>query len=272
MPEIAEVHLNTDFILRPILEKQSICQIKILSGKYLKKKPANFDKFNQSLPAKVTDVCNRGKFIYLKLDNGWSIGIGFGMTGRMITDEPDHSHHRIEILHSTPGVQLFYNDMRNFGNFNFYLPGSDDLEKKLEKLGIDLLQEPEASKTRVVERFRRKPNWDISKALLSQEILAGVGNYVRAEALYDAKIWPYAKIKDLTDQNLYQIYQSAVKVSQTAYEIQAKYFLDGIPYQEYQKFMKIYNSDRDPEGNKVERSADTRTTWWVPKVQTIGKP
>lgn len=270
MPEIAEVHLNSDLILKPNLLGQSLKQIDILSGKYANKKPPHFNQFVSQLPSKIVNIGNRGKFIWLELSNGWNVGIGFGMTGRFTLDD-ERNHNRIR-LENDQGDEIYYNDMRNFGNWYFW-NGRTELNKKLKTLGLDFLLQPKATRKEINDLFKTRKkflNWDISKALMSQEILAGVGNYLRAEGLYQTKIYPYAKVKDLSDQVLHQLYKNLVKIAQQAYRIQKSNFLENAPYEDFQQYMKIYNKKHDPDGNPVTRTAGTRTTWWVKSVQTIG--
>lgn len=272
MPEIAEVALNVELFLVENLEGQSLHEIEILSGKYTKKPPANFIEFNQSLPSKVTTINTKGKFIYLILENGWSIGMGYGMTGRFTCDV-NMKNNRL-VLFGGHEI-LYYNDSRNFGNFFFWPPESDGLDKKLKELGPDLLQNQNLTLEEVTQLFRKYNKWEVTKAIMSQKILAGGGNYIKAEALYLSKINPYAKIESLNDQELYSLYQSMVHWAKLAYNHQRQNIINELPYQLFQDQMAIYNKTHDPNGNPVIKCSDTadkRTTHWVKEVQTIGQP
>jgi len=273
MPEISEVHLNTDLVLRKEILRRTVVDINILSGKYLKKKPLNFNKFKEDLPALVTYIGNRGKFVWIKFNNGWYIGLGFGMTGRFSIN-PETKHHRIELILDN-GQTVYYTDPRNFGNWNFW-NDKQNLDKKLSELGVDILLEHDLTKEEVVSLFRQKNDWEITKSLMSQKILAGVGNYLKAEGLYEAKIYPYAKVSDLTDTRLYILYKSLVRWAKYAYIVQAKNAnaIHEGSYQDFRSKMNIYSKDTDPLGNTITRSTNTkdgRTTHWVKEVQTIGK-
>lgn len=271
MPEGPEITLNVDLYLRKYLLNKELVDVEILSGKYVKKKPANYQRFTDDLPAKVINVNNKGKFAYMELDNGWSIGGGFGMTGRLSIDEDD-KHNRMVFVNEDDD-ELFYADMRNFGNWYFW-DDPECLEKKLNELGPDIIKDDSLSKTKIVELFRKYNKQEVTQALMSQKVLAGIGNYLKAESLYDAKIYPFAKVKDLSDQNLYDLYKSVVKWAKKAYKFQLSSFADGVPYESFQDQMNVYNHSEDKLGNKVLRSTkskDKRTTWWVKEIQTIGK-
>jgi len=267
MPEISEVRLNSD-ILKKYLKHDKLLDVNIISGKYMKKKPLNYAKFISDLPAKIISINTRGKFIWIELDNAWIVGIGFGMTGRFSMHK-GLSNTRV-VIKGSSGVPIYYVDARNFGNWNFW-HGKSELNKKLNDLGHDVITESNLSKKTIVDAFRKYDHWNVSKVLLSQKVLAGPGNYIRAESLYDAKIYPYAKISDLSDANLYKLYKSVVKIAKHAYLEQKSNFDKDIPYEKYQDKMKVYRKTHDPRGNKVTRGDDTRTTWWVPNIQVIGK-
>lgn len=276
MPEIAEVHVNLDTVLIKLLNRV-LDKITILSGKYIKKPPQNLDQFQESLPSKLINIGKRGKFGWMEFENGWIIGFGFGMTGKFTTNN-NYRPHLIRIeFHSTSQTEedlsLYYRDQRNFGNFYFY-PTRKDLVKKLTTLGPDLLENPEIPLPLVVKQFRKHQEWEISRALLEQSIFAGTGNYIRAEALYASEIYPFAKIKDLTDYDLYDLYNNLVRIAQEAYMFQMSEFNEETLYEEYQDRMQVYMHDKDPLGNPVRQDKTIpgdRTIHWVSEVQTIGK-
>lgn len=270
MPEGPEIHLNTDLFLRKYFLNKQLQDIQIVSGKYIRKKPNNFIDFKDKLPAKVIDVDCHGKFAWIKLDNGWLIGIGFGMTGRLVRSE-DHPYIRISLIGSM--TDIHYSDMRNFGNW-FFWDNEKPFEKKLKSLGIDVIDDDNLAKGELISLFRKYNHYEITQALMSQKVLAGVGNYMKSEILYETKIYPYAKVRDLSDDILYKLYKNAVKLAKKAYRIQKPNFANGIPYEKFQEHMKVYNHEYDPLGNKVTRSNNTkdkRTTHWVRSIQVIGK-
>jgi endonuclease-8 len=88
----------------------------------------------------------------------------------------------------------------------------------LSKLGPDLLKEVTVDE--IVERsksdnFRRKM---FASLLLDQTFLSGVGNYLRTEILFDAKIDPSQKPKDLSDEKLTEFAKSALTITHRAYQ------------------------------------------------------
>jgi formamidopyrimidine-DNA glycosylase len=61
----------------------------------------------------------------------------------------------------------------------------------------------------------------IGAALLNQRILAGLGNYLRAEVLFSCRINPWRQVSDLTEQELECLSQTATELSRRAYEFSA---------------------------------------------------
>lgn len=270
MPEVAEVHLNSDVILKPYLKNKQLKDLKIISGKYLRSPPIDYHEFLNSLPTRIKSINTEGKFIWMTLGNGWIIGCGLGLTGRF-SIHSDIPNIRLEFITSDDTV--YYSDARNFGNI--YLWNSvTPLKFKIESIGYDLLDH-EPNRTDIIDLFRTMDSKDISSVLLSQKVLAGVGNYLRNEGLYEAKIYPYAKVKNLSDEDLMNLYDKLRAEARKAYRYQKKEFIMDIPYDRYQTQMKIYKHQIDPFGNKIRRDTGNlgadRTTFWVPQIQIKGK-
>lgn len=88
----------------------------------------------------------------------------------------------------------------------------------LTSLGPDLLKNPTAEQ--IAERtssesFHRK---SFASLLLNQSFLAGVGNYLRSEILFDSGILPGRKPKELKDQQIERFAQSALTITHRAYQ------------------------------------------------------
>lgn len=95
---------------------------------------------------------------------------------------------------------------------------SIDEHPYLSKLGPDLLKE--ITTDQIIERcksddFKRK---SFASLLLDQSFLSGVGNYLRTEILFDSKIGPSQKPKELSDDQLLEFAKSAITITHRAYE------------------------------------------------------
>jgi endonuclease VIII len=74
--------------------------------------------------------------------------------------------------------------------------------RAVRRLGPDILAEP-PDLARMVENLRREhPSRELGDALLDQRLVAGIGNLWKAESLWRARISPWRRLGDLTDEEL----------------------------------------------------------------------
>ena len=124
-----------------------------------------------------------------------------------------------------------------------------------------------------IERVRKKNKHNLCKALMDQSVVAGIGNYVKADSLWLAKISPHRNVEDCSDKELKNLNNSIKKVLRESFKtggatIRSYKNLDGETGQYSSKFL-VYNRKMDPEGNGVvkEMTPDGRNTHWSPKIQ-----
>lgn len=279
MPEVPEIVLTSQILLK-YLKNKILDNVKLISGRYTRNKPDNYNQFVKALPLQLTDVNSKGKFLYFtfkdpKSDKKWYIWNTFGLTGMWSLDEAKYE--RVSL--NFKGITAYYCDMRNFGTLKF----SNDyekLEKKLASLAPDFL----------------KDNFDISKitqyhepvvkVLMSQKLIgSGIGNYLSAEILYRAKISPHHICDKLTPKEVKTLNYWIRYTTKLAYDNNdTGYMADLAPEAQKikridyhpeiklksKKFIfKVYRQKTDPYGNKVkaDKIIKNRTTYWVPKVQ-----
>lgn len=257
MPEIAEVRIIADRVTE-MLSNAVINSIELLTNY---KGLSGYDKL--ALPQPVKGVFTRGKFTWILLEDGSAICYGLGMSGDITPEPGKHAHLRVNY---NTDQRLYYHDVRRFGRWECLTPA--ELTRKLASLGSDLLQET-LNGEEIIKLFRKKDRTNICKVLMDQNIVAGIGNYLKAEALYAAKVYPLARVGDLPDSALIDIYYSAKNVAQKVYDAGASYRSNAQ--------LLIYGKAVDPLGNSVitisdNISPDKRTTHWVPVIQTIGLP
>lgn len=269
MPEGPEItlmveELNSEFdncLLRKII---------LHSGRYKKNPSKNLVPLNRKLPLKIKHIGNKGKFIFIELDDGWALGITAGMTGHIYTPEvtgdfrtmegytynPKHNH--VEFV--TTCGSFFMNDPRMFGRLYVYSPKdkTDTLGKRLKEcLGPDLLKDlPRMKQPAFNERFTRyKKGKVLADVLLDQKFIAGIGNYIRAEAMYRAGIAPLKKVTDLSALEKRKLKKALQDVGKGSYKAQKSKGLHTFTF-------KVY---RQPNARQIRRQG--RTIWWDPKKQ-----
>lgn len=222
------------------------------------------------LPLRIVGAGCHGKFIYVMLEGGRSIWSTLGMTGGWTTN-PDQDYIRFA-LRLASDRQLYFRDKRNFGTIKF-VTSPAELRQKLESLGPDMMTE--RSDLEILRCLRKRDEWNVCKALMDQKVIAGVGNYVKAESLWRAKINPHATIGELDDDTLIDLKKHIENVLHESYNAQGASIRD---YRrpdggegEYTFHMRVYGKKLDEEGNKVRREGtpDGRTTHWSPQRQVI---
>ncbi|MDX6619294.1 MAG: endonuclease [Gaiellales bacterium] len=136
------------------------------------------------------------------------------------------------------------------------------LHPALRSLGPDLLDEDPGIATAVGRaRARSHPARPIGEVLLDQSVAAGIGNVVRAEALYALRVDPWAPLGGLTDETLRGLFDQARTVLQGG--VRAGGILPKV----------VYGARRCRRcGSAVRRRAqgdEGRTVHWCPTCQVI---
>ena len=250
------------------VSRKKLIDIVVESGRYTKKPIEGIEDMLAEAPLTIRGAGVHGKFIYFLLDKEWSIWNTLGMTGGWSRQKGSHARVRL-VLEDGP---IFFNDTRNFGTLKF-VQGKKPIIDKLSSLGPDLLAE-ECLDENFITNLRRKDKKTIVEALMDQSVVAGVGNYVKAEALYLAKISPHRTVSSITNAELCDLNAAVRSVLVNSFES------GGATLQSYQDFygeagdatqrFAVYGRKSDPEGRQIikEQTRDGRTTHWVPQVQT----
>ena len=238
------------------ISNRTLQSIEIVSGRYAKKLPTGIDTFTTHLPMKIVGAGVHGKFIYWILSDELSIWSTLGMTGAWSVEESNHT--RIKFV-LNDGV-IFYNDQRNFGTLKF-VRGKFQLIEKLKSMGPDMLATDVADDL-FIESIRKKPKWQITKVLMEQSIVAGIGNYIKSDSLWLARISPLRKVEDISDMELSDLNRSIKHIMRESFQ-------SGSTSDDYTRKFLVYNQEQDPDGNDVikETTEDKRSTFWVPEVQ-----
>jgi endonuclease-8 len=164
--------------------------------------------------ATVTGVDAQGKNLLLRFDNGLEIRTHLGMHGSWHRYRPGERWRRpaararlvvevagsVAVCFDAPTVELF--EQR-----------TEALHPALSRLGPDLLVDP-VDVDEIVRRLRDPSRADltIGEALLDQRALAGIGNEVRNQVLWEARLSPFAPLPTLDDGTLRALVGGARRV------------------------------------------------------------
>lgn len=222
MPEGPLVSIMVDKISK--FKGDLLENVGINSGRYIRHSlPKNFKTFNKSLPSKIKKIYNKGKFVYVILENDWTIWITLGMTGHFVLKPLKHTHY----CFTTNNGSFFIDDMRNFGTLSFYKLNDTKcpLKKKLDCLGPDPIRSDVKYKDfekRFDEYKIKYPKQAIGELLMNQCFYSGIGNYLRSDILYDANICPLKELNKLSKIEIKRLYKSIVKIMNWNYKTRKK--------------------------------------------------
>ena len=267
MPEGPEVK-RMAMDLAEVVSNKTLESIEIISGRYTKKPAEGLSEIQSVLPTKVIGAGCHGKFMYMLTNSGFNIWCTLGMTGRWTKSNSGHVRARFKF---SDGDYVNYEDTRNFGTLKFVY-GKEEMIKKLKSLGPDLLSDP-IDPEFFVQRIRDHNRKNITKVLMDQSIFSGVGNYVKAEALWLAKINPMKDVKQLEDHELLLLCETLKSVLSSSFESGGATFKSHKNFSgeagDYSSRFLCYGRKQDAEGNPVEKmqTPDGRTTHWAPLKQ-----
>jgi formamidopyrimidine-DNA glycosylase len=148
-----------------------------------------------------------GKVLLLATDRGHTIGLRFGMTGRLLVDGVSP----IERLEYSPvgdldrwvRVRFRLNGMRDLTIIDPRRLGSVVLDPDLSRLGPDAASVP----LRTFRRLLANSTVAVKARLLDQSKLAGVGNLIADEALWHARIDPARLAASLDDEEVRRLHR-----------------------------------------------------------------
>jgi formamidopyrimidine-DNA glycosylase len=130
----------------------------------------------------------RAKYILAELDDGHTLLLHLGMSGRLLFDGPPAGPHEHLTFGFDDGTRLRFVDPRRFGMLDLTPTAGLALHPRLAGLGLEPLAESFAGPALAsVLAGRRSP---LKIALMDQRLVVGVGNIYACESLYRAGLSP----------------------------------------------------------------------------------
>lgn len=277
MPEGPEVKRIAKALQR--LEGKIIAKAEVVSGRY-KRGIHDLERLSN---VRLEAVLSKGKLLTLQVKNAtepFAILSTMGMTGWwVILDKPDHEwdkHRRIELQFSDGTVAAFF-DPRNFGTFK--VVSYTEAKRKQAELGPDILTESDLWSVAIPEftiRMKRfGKNQNLAEALLDQRISSGCGNYIRADAMYLARMSPFRAVSKMTDSDIRRIWVAMHFIGTASSLNEAPpielnehgSIIKKLVADEFQNL--CYHGKETPTGGVIENYTDSdgRTVWYSPKEQ-----
>lgn len=273
MPEGVEVKLSSELIQPLVLNKSITYMHTTPNSRYGYNNLLPPDYQNDDYTIFIQSVETKGKFMYwtLKHQAGPSfwLFITFGMSGQF---SPTKGKHPCMDVKFNDGSSIYFNDPRHFGTVKF-VNERQALDAKLASLGWDPFQSSVEDGLSTVQPHLADTKKPIGQVMLDQSVFAGSGNYLRAEALYEARISPWRPSNQLSEDEVKTLCTALKEVMEASYRHQGATILTyKTAYGEegrYSSLFKVYGKKQDPEGRPIikETTPEGRTMHWCPDIQ-----
>lgn len=204
MPEMPEVE-TVRRTLTPLAVGKTIKRVDVWYDKII---VGDVKSFQQQLKGKTIEKIDRyGKYLLFRLGD-LTIVSHLRMEGKYRLTKVDASREKHEHLQFvfTDGSALRYDDVRKFGRLQLVETGTERIVTGIKHLGPEALS-PEFTEDYFAKSLKNKTK-KIKNLLLDQTVVAGLGNIYVDEVLWQAKINPVAEPKDLTKQQVQDLYEA----------------------------------------------------------------
>jgi formamidopyrimidine-DNA glycosylase len=290
MPELPEVE-TVKMGLTPVLEGHRLIKVETRRGDLRVPFPPNFAK--RLTGRKVIRLARRAKYLLAELDDGETLVVHLGMSGRMSVytegktrklgqyvyetapaDAGTGKHDHV-VMETDAPARIVFTDHRRFGLMTLLPTGKLDNDPLFDGLGIEPLSDDfDAAYFDRVLKGKKTP---IKSALLDQRVIAGVGNIYACEALFRAHISPKRLAKTIPGKRsaplvaaIKAVLRDAIKAGGSSLRDYAK--ADG-GLGEFQHHFAVYDRegarcpDKDCNGTVKRIVQSGRSTFYCPKCQ-----
>ncbi|HVY31520.1 MAG TPA: DNA-formamidopyrimidine glycosylase family protein [Polyangiaceae bacterium] len=280
MPELAEVE-TVCRVMRRTLQGKRIARVELVRDSIFFSSAAPKALESALLGRAVREVGRHGKFFWLALDgsgptiyghlgmSGWIRAVGkrgtrlHGHGDAPLDDEAGRPRFLKLGVYAQDGSGIVLTDPRRLGRV--WLGSSPQMEPRLKRLGRDAFDDlPSTSELTTLFARRRIP---IKALLLDQTALAGIGNWIADEVLYQSRIAPKRSTASLTAAEITALRRSIRSVLGHAVKVEA----------DHRRFPKSWLFEHRWGGSRgatqiageaiVREEVGGRTTAWVPTRQ-----
>lgn len=236
MPELPEVEtIARD--LREVLIGQKLLRFEAAYSAAFK---PNSGVFSALKGKKLQKIERHGKFLNFFFTDDLVMTIHLRMTGQLLLTKEKQLYERARFVFEKN--TLIFADLRKFGRI-WLCVGGDYREKTgICSLATDAIDPAFTSASFLGALMGKKGT--IKKHLLSQQVVAGVGNIYADEALFSAGVRPDRQVASLSDEEIARLYTALRTILLAAVERRGTSFsdyLDGRGHQGgYLPYLQVY--------------------------------
>jgi formamidopyrimidine-DNA glycosylase len=273
MPELPEVEHIVRALRRAVTGRRIVAvdlKLKKLAGG----SPSTF--IRKLRGAQIESVGRRGKYILINLDSAYVLTVHLRMTGKFVclpmdASLPPYAH---AIFYLDDDRRLVFCDMRQFGRMKIVAASMLHKSKELAALAPEPL-----SDEFTLDQFRAtlaRSRRTLKQLLLDQTKVLGLGNIYAAEALFLARISPFAAADTLSKQRAVRLHSAIREIIKEAIDCGSTLRIDledgdGSYFGTLERFWRVYEREDEPCvtcGARIRRVVHGgRSTYWCPRCQ-----
>ena len=231
MPELPEVE-TVRRGLRSVLEGHRLTRVQTRRGDLRIPFPPGF--VQHLTGRRVLRLRRRAKYILADLDNGETLVIHLGMSGRMtiyqdshavalgefeqesVQPEGGHGPHDHVVFETDAPARIVFTDHRRFGLMTLVETDKLDAHKLFKAIGPEPLGNDFTAKSLGATLKGKKTS--IKAALLDQRVVAGIGNIYACEALWRSGISPKRIAATIPGERAKRLVPAIKKILEAAIE------------------------------------------------------
>ena len=226
--------------------------------------------------ARIEGVSRRGKYILIELDHAHILLVHLRMTGKFVRVSaeqklPPYAH---AIFYLDDESILAFCDMRQFGRMNLLASATVHDSRELSILAPEPLSESFS-----IDQFREtlsRSRRSVKQLLLDQTKVLGLGNIYASEALFLARISPFAEAARLSRARVVRLHEAIQRILTEAIDEGSTLRIDlddeaSSYIGSSERFWRVYEREGEPCvrcGSKIRRVVQGgRSTYYCPKCQ-----
>ncbi len=266
MPEAPELEVAREFLAERITG-QSIAHAEVIKPSVLR--PLAAALVPDVVGRTVAGLERRGKFLLLRLSDDRALVVNPMLTGGFQYCPPSERLFKKTCLlfGLSNGRQLRYLDDRQMGRV-YYVRGS-----RIDEVPQIAAQGPDVLTPMALEEFRQRLRGfrgEIKGVLTRGRVVSGIGNAYADEILFEARIYPYRKCGQLTEDETRRLHAAARSVAAEAVKAVRERTGDRI-HVKNRDFLKVHNRGGEPcprcDGRISEVTANRRITSYCRRCQ-----
>ncbi|HEX9163797.1 MAG TPA: DNA-formamidopyrimidine glycosylase family protein [Thermoanaerobaculia bacterium] len=205
MPELPEVELYCRYFAEHAL-RQKLAGVRVRDERVLGN--LRKEKLAKALRGRSFRAVRRhGKHLFADASDVW-LHLHFGMTGDLAYYRDDEPRFARVVFDFTNGAHLAFEDMRIFGVVDLTPDPAGYIAE--HRLGPDPLD-----RAFTLRKFRKIVDGrrgTIKSLLMSQDVIAGIGNLYADETLFQTSIHPRRPVNDLSAADLKNVFESMRRI------------------------------------------------------------